>query len=200
MDDVDATRELAVAEAAGIRCCWMRRPSNEADMPSIYVMDGGWRVSTTNERATEESVKDYSDREEAIGDFVKRVHGFVEYQSDGSRRCPGGGRRQHVDVYDERGLPYLEDANQYHQYEVVHDVGDLGGAYDALDGDHKELVDALLQQRNKTADDLGSLGAYRGEIAAVGRFGSPGGGVQVQLPLPAEILQVLGVLREIPLH
>ncbi|NQX24458.1 TNT domain-containing protein [Curtobacterium sp. VKM Ac-2852] len=102
--------------------------------------------------------------------------------------------------YDERGLPYLEDANQYHQYEVVHDVGDLRGAYDALDGDHKELVNALLQQRNKTADDLGSLGAYRGEIAAVGRFGSPGGGVQVQLPLPVEILQVLGVLREIPLH
>lgn len=102
--------------------------------------------------------------------------------------------------YDERGLPYLEDANQYHQYEVVHDVGDLRGAYDALDGDHKELVDALLQQRKKTADDLGSLGAYRGEIAAVGRFGSPGGGVQVQLPLPVEILQVLGVLREIPLH
>ncbi|WP_420368210.1 TNT domain-containing protein [Curtobacterium sp. L1-20] len=102
--------------------------------------------------------------------------------------------------YDERGLPYLEDANQYHQYEVVHDVSDLRGAYDALDADHKELVDALLQQRKKTADDLGSLGAYRGEIAAVDRFGSPGGGVQVQLPLPVEILQVLGVLREIPLH
>jgi hypothetical protein len=102
--------------------------------------------------------------------------------------------------YDERGLPYLEDANQYHQYEVVHDISDLRGAYDALDADHKELVDALLQQRNKTVDDLGSLGAYRGEIAAVDRFGSPGGGVQVQLPLPVEILQVLGVLREIPLH
>lgn len=69
-----------------------------------------------------------------------------------------------------------------------------------MDGEHKELVNALLQLRKKTADDLGSLGAYRAEIAAVGRFGSPGGGVQVQLPLPVEILQVLGVLREIPLH
>jgi len=100
--------------------------------------------------------------------------------------------------YGDRGLPYLEDDRHYHQYEILHDVGDLRGAYDSLDGDHRELVDALLQGRGKTADDLETLKSFRGEIAAVERFGSPGGGVQVQLPLPVEILQVLGILREIP--
>ncbi|WP_176491530.1 TNT domain-containing protein [Curtobacterium sp. 'Ferrero'] len=100
--------------------------------------------------------------------------------------------------YDERGLPYLEDPHQYHRYEVVRDVGDLRGAYDALDGEYKDLVDALLKNRGKSPADLASLGTFRGDIAAVDRFGSPGGGVQVQLPLPVEILKVLGVLRELP--
>lgn len=80
MDDVDATRELAVAEAAGIRFCWMQRPSNAVNVASIYEIDDGWRVTTTDERATEEFVNDYSDREEAIGDFITRVHGFVAYR------------------------------------------------------------------------------------------------------------------------
>ena len=80
MDDIDVTRELAVAEAAGIRFCWMQRPLNAVNVASIYEIDDGWRVTTTNERATEESVKDYSDREAAIGDFIMRVHGFVAYR------------------------------------------------------------------------------------------------------------------------
>ncbi|MCS5512592.1 TNT domain-containing protein [Curtobacterium flaccumfaciens pv. betae] len=138
MHQIDALRHLADAEAAGAGLNWLRAPHNDVNVSSLHEADGRWVVSTTNERATEESVHEYADRAAAIEDFVSRID--------------------------------------------------------------KELVNALLQQRNKTADDLGSLGAYRGEIAAVGRFGSPGGGVQVQLPLPVEILQVLGVLREIPLH
>jgi hypothetical protein len=93
---------------------------------------------------------------------------------------------------------HLEDGRQYHQYEVPRDVGNLRGAYDSLDGDHKELIDAFLQGRGKTADDLETLETYPGELAAVDRFGSPGGAVRVQLALPVEFLQVLGILRELP--
>ncbi|MBA8991735.1 hypothetical protein FHW23_003013 [Curtobacterium pusillum] len=57
----------------------MRRPSNEVDVACIYETDAGWRVSTTNERATEESIREYSDRAAAVEDFVNRVEGFVRY-------------------------------------------------------------------------------------------------------------------------
>ena len=80
MDDIDATRELALAEAAGVPFCWMRRPSNDVDTSCIYKTADGWRVSTTNERSTEESVNDHSDRSAAVDDFVNRVQGIVRYK------------------------------------------------------------------------------------------------------------------------
>ncbi|MCA5923429.1 hypothetical protein [Curtobacterium oceanosedimentum] len=80
MDDIDVMRELALAEAAGAPFCWMRRPSNDANTPCIYETADVWRVSTTNERSTEESVDDYSDRSAAVGDFVSRVQGSVRYK------------------------------------------------------------------------------------------------------------------------
>lgn len=73
-------RELASAESAGIPFCWMRRPSNDVDTPCIYETADGWRVSTTKERCTEESVTDHADRAAAIDDFVSRVRGFVRYR------------------------------------------------------------------------------------------------------------------------
>ena len=80
MDDIDVMRELAVAEAAGVPFCWMRQPSNDVNTPCIYETADGWRVSTTNERSTEESVDDYSDRSAAVDDFVSRVQGSVRYK------------------------------------------------------------------------------------------------------------------------
>ncbi|WP_176491531.1 hypothetical protein [Curtobacterium sp. 'Ferrero'] len=80
MDDIDATRELALAEAAGVPFCWMQRPSNDVNTPCIYEIEDGWRVSTTDERASEESVSDYSDRAAAVQDFVSRVQGAVRYK------------------------------------------------------------------------------------------------------------------------
>jgi hypothetical protein len=37
-------------------------------------------VSTTNERATEESIKDYSGRGDAVRDFVELVQGFIRHE------------------------------------------------------------------------------------------------------------------------
>jgi hypothetical protein len=80
MDDIDATRELALAEAAGVPFCWMRRPSNDVNTPCIYETADGWRVTTTNGRSTEESVNDHPDRAAAVDDFVNRVQGHVRYE------------------------------------------------------------------------------------------------------------------------
>lgn len=80
MDEIDAMRELALAEAAGVPFCWMRRPSNDVDTPCIYETADGWRVSTMNERGTEEFVNDYSDRSAGVDDFVSRLRGFVKYK------------------------------------------------------------------------------------------------------------------------
>lgn len=80
MDEIDAMRELALAVAAGVPFCWMRRPSDDVDTPCIYETADGWRVSTTNERSTEESVNNYSDRSAGVDDFVSRLQGFVRYK------------------------------------------------------------------------------------------------------------------------
>ena len=40
MDDIDAARYLAVAEAAGIGFNWMHAPHNELNVPSIYRRNG----------------------------------------------------------------------------------------------------------------------------------------------------------------
>ncbi len=85
MDDIDATRELALAEAAAVPFRWMERPSNDSYTPCIYETVNGWRVSTTDERAKEESVHDYVDRPAAVNDFVSRVQGFVRYRESRKR-------------------------------------------------------------------------------------------------------------------
>jgi hypothetical protein len=76
-EDIDAAAERASAEAAGIPFNWMLAPHNDANTASIYEVDGVWRVSTTDDRATEESIEDYSDRGAAVDDFVSRVRSSV---------------------------------------------------------------------------------------------------------------------------
>lgn len=60
----------------------------------------------------------------------------------------------------------------------------------------KELVqdinDFMVYKKIKSYDDLIS---YKGEIAP--GFGSSGGGIQYQLPLPVDILEKLGFLKMI---
>lgn len=94
-------------------------------------------------------------------------------------------------TYDQRSLPYVENPAHYHRYEVVGDLSDLRGAYDRAP---QSVRDELLAGGFKP-EYLSSQG-YRGDIAP--GFGSTGGGVQVQLPLTAEQLIALGVLKEIP--
>ncbi|GAA4480875.1 glycohydrolase toxin TNT-related protein [Microbacterium panaciterrae] len=92
--------------------------------------------------------------------------------------------------YDQRSLPYAENPNHYHQYEVTGDLGDLKGAYDRA----PQSVKDDLAQNGFDPKYLGSQG-YRGDIA--GGFGSTGGGVQVQLPLAVDVLEKLGLVKEV---
>lgn len=94
-------------------------------------------------------------------------------------------------TYDQRSLPYVENPAHYHRYEVVGDMSDLRGAFDSAP---QHVRDELLAGGLKP-EYLGSQG-YQGDIAP--GFGSPGGGSQVQLPLTAEQLIALGLLKEIP--
>lgn len=93
-------------------------------------------------------------------------------------------------AYDQRSLPFVEDPSQYHRYEVTGDMSDLRGAYD---GASQQVKDELLAN-DFNPGYLSSQG-YRGDIAP--GFGSAGGGVQVQLPLRADHLIILGLLKEI---
>lgn len=77
MDDLGPTAVLRRASDGGIPFNWMRAPHNDADTASIYAVENGWRVSTTNERATEESIEYYADRADAVEDFLDRVRAFL---------------------------------------------------------------------------------------------------------------------------
>lgn len=92
--------------------------------------------------------------------------------------------------YDQRSLPYVENAAHYHRFEVVGDMSDLRGAYDRAP---QRVRDDLLAH-DFNPDRLSSQG-YRGSIAP--GFGAAGGGVQVQLPLTVDQLIKLGLLKEI---
>ena len=77
MHEIDALRHLADAEAAGGGFNMLRPPHNDVNASSLYEADGHWVVSTTVERATEETVHEYADREAAIEDFVSRIDASV---------------------------------------------------------------------------------------------------------------------------
>lgn len=50
MDDIDATRELSAAEAAGVPFRWMEQPSNDVNTACIYeTIHGGECQRRTNE-------------------------------------------------------------------------------------------------------------------------------------------------------
>jgi hypothetical protein len=94
-------------------------------------------------------------------------------------------------AYDQRSLPYVQDAGHYHQYEVVGDLADLRHAYRAAPPDVQAKIDWAIDNGYFTWDKK----PMQGEIAP--GFGGAGGGTQLELPLPVRVLEALGVLKEI---
>lgn len=95
--------------------------------------------------------------------------------------------------YDQRSLPYVEDMSMYHQYVIKGDFNNIKAYVDkCTDLKTKLKVKAFMERNELTYDDLI---VYKGEIAK--GFGSIGGGIQYELPLPISILESLGILEKI---
>lgn len=97
-------------------------------------------------------------------------------------------------TYDQRSLPYVEDASKYHQYEFTDDLSKLKEYIEnCKDPDLVKDIDSYMSYKKiKSYDDLV---CYKGEIAA--GFNSTGGGIQYQLPLPVDMLEDLGIIKKI---
>ena len=92
--------------------------------------------------------------------------------------------------YDQRSLPFVEDASKYHQYKVTGEYEDIQSYIDnCTDLDLKADIEAYIQLYDVKLD------VYKGRIA--GGFGVPGGGIQYQFPLPVDMLEDLGYLKYI---
>jgi hypothetical protein len=98
-------------------------------------------------------------------------------------------------TYGQRSLPYIEDASNYHQYEVT--------------GDFTKLEEYINNCSDNTLKNeiLGDIDFYYngdfdkvivnvGEIAKVDGWGT-GGGIQYEFPIKVEYLEKLGLLKEI---
>lgn len=94
--------------------------------------------------------------------------------------------------YDNRSLPFVEDAGHYHRYELLDDMQNLRAHYVSAPPQVQALVDRAIA---RGYFDWGKQ-AHRGPIAP--GFGASGGGIQVELPLPVNVMIGLGMMREIP--
>ncbi|WP_077927690.1 TNT domain-containing protein [Wohlfahrtiimonas populi] len=97
--------------------------------------------------------------------------------------------------YEKRSLPYVEDANMYHQYEVIGDFSKLEEY--VMNTTNANLRDDILNIVLDYNDgDFSKLTAKKG-IAAEAFGKGNGGATQYELPLSIENLLDLGLLKEI---
>ncbi len=93
-------------------------------------------------------------------------------------------------TYDARSLPYVEDAGQYHRYEVVRDFSDLEAAIAELD-DPARIADL------RDTIELYNPSLLTKQGIAAPAFEHRGGGIQMELPLTVNDLIELGMIREV---
>ena len=96
--------------------------------------------------------------------------------------------------YDSRALPYVEDPEMYHQYQVVGEFKDIKSYVESCN--NTELVAEIDDYVNAYyGGDYNRLIPQSGYIAE--GFGSSGGGIQIELPMPVDMLEGIGILKEI---
>ena len=96
--------------------------------------------------------------------------------------------------YNERSFPLVEDASKYHQYEFTDDLSNLKDYITACK-DTKVVESINEYMEYKKIESYDDLKSYKGGIAS--GFGSEGGGIQYQLPLPVNILEQLGIIKQV---
>ena len=95
--------------------------------------------------------------------------------------------------YIQRSLPYIEDLSKYHQYKVDGDFGNIKKYFDeCTDSTMKAKIEAYMIKYKLSFDDLK---VQKGDIAS--GFGSSGGGIQYELPMPVEYLIGLKILSKV---
>ncbi|MFD9627528.1 T7SS effector LXG polymorphic toxin [Peribacillus muralis] len=93
--------------------------------------------------------------------------------------------------YEQRSLPYLEDTSKYHQYKITGDFSKMESYINNCPNKGlKAAVEGYMKKYSLKFDDLV---IQKGDIAP--GFGSIGGGIQYQLPLPAKLLEDLGMIK-----
>lgn len=98
--------------------------------------------------------------------------------------------------FDSRSLPYEENPNAYHEYEWIRPLTDAESQYNQLDDETRDVVDAGLDYFEQDVSNLSPV--HRGDAAAIPEWGTPGGAVQDHLPVSVELLNMLGLIREVP--
>ncbi|WP_230129349.1 TNT domain-containing protein [Bacillus sp. CECT 9360] len=94
-------------------------------------------------------------------------------------------------TYEQRSLPYLEDTSKYHQYKITGDFSKMESYIkNCPNKDLIAAIDGYMKKYSLTFDDIV---IQKGDIAS--GFGTAGGGIQYQLPLPAKLLEDLGLIK-----
>ena len=211
LSKVSHADEVIPDDVAGFRTLWEKSDAPVEHAPELVRAHEPALVGAAHEsvsaRAGAGSVAERGTQTEHVSDTVHSP--TSEHHAPTVDRPAEGGRRQlgtvidrfgppdgrytspvidgHQFAYDQRSLPYVEDPGQYHQYEVVKDYSDIPDAVEKLpDGERKSEIEAYVATYG--------LHGYKGKIAP--GFGNIGGGTQVQLPIPAEYLEELGILIE----
>lgn len=97
--------------------------------------------------------------------------------------------------YTERSLPYVEDLSNYHQYEVIGDFNKLEEyVNNCKDINLKNEIEDIVNLY--FSGDYNKVTAYKGEIAGIEGWGI-GGGIQYELPITVDLLERLGLLKEL---
>lgn len=96
--------------------------------------------------------------------------------------------------YDTRGLPYPEEYQVYHQYEVMKDISreNIIKAYSEAPQNFKNLLNERLSKYGNPVDVLSNV--KKGQVANI--FGQ-GGGIQIQMGSNLEYYEILGFLKEV---
>ncbi|BBA92786.1 glycohydrolase toxin TNT-related protein [Streptococcus ruminantium] len=122
-----------------------------------------------------------------IGDIIDRFG-----ESGGTFTSPVEGGK--ITPFNQRGLPYPEDYQVYHQYKVIQniDLKNVEKAYQNLPQSDKFILDKLMRDYKFTLEDIAN--PQKGTIDIV--FGS-GGGTQVKFGTSVSWYEKLGLIEEI---
>ena len=96
--------------------------------------------------------------------------------------------------FNTRGLPYPEEYQVYHQYEIVKDINleNIKNGYKLLSEKDKIVLSKLMKDRHFTLEDMAN--PQKGQIAKI--FGQ-GGGTQIKFSTSVVWYEKMGILKEV---